>query len=213
MTELADELVVVAALRLEVRALRRAVRGLPVLRCGMGAERARRAAARIFAERARSVAVAGLCGGLDAAQPVGAVVVASEVCGPDGSAFPCEHEVLCEELRRLGIEPQQGPIASTDHVVRGDERDALRETGALAVDMESSWLTRASKDRPFAVLRVVLDAPGRDLMRPGTVPDSFRALARLGEAAPALLAWARRMPGAFDASQSRSAETLEPRRT
>jgi len=40
------------------------------------------------------------------------------------------------------------------------------------------------------VLRVVLDAPGREIVRPGVLRDLGIALRRLRSAAPALAAWA-----------------------
>ena len=102
----------------------------------------------------------------------------------------------------LGLSPRVGPILSVDHVVRGAEREALRESGALAVDMESWWLAAAAEGRPLVVLRVVLDAPGREIARPGVAFDAFRALRRLTDTAPGLAAWA-------DNPDSRSAPTAE----
>jgi 4-hydroxy-3-methylbut-2-enyl diphosphate reductase len=186
----APELVVAAALRLEARALRRGAPALAVVRAGMGPERARRAASRLRADRASRLAVAGVCGGLAAEQPVGEVIVASSVGLVGDAPVPCEHAALAAALRERGLAPRVGPIVSVDHVVRGEERAALCETGALAVDMESAWLAAAAEGRPFAVLRVVLDAPGREIVRPGVALDAFRALRRLSEAAPALLDWA-----------------------
>jgi 4-hydroxy-3-methylbut-2-enyl diphosphate reductase len=188
--ETAPDIVVAAPLRLEAHALRRGAPALPVLRSGMGPESVRRAAAELADSPARRVAVAGVCGGLEAGQPVGEVLLASEVRAEGAAAIPCEHEALAAALRARGIEPRVGPILSLDHVVRGDSRLALRRTGALGVDMESAWLARAAAGRPLAVLRVVLDAPGREIARPGIALDTFRALRRLSLAAPALLDWA-----------------------
>ena len=84
-----------------------------------------------------------------------------------------------------------GPLASADHVVHGPERGVLAREGALAADMESFWLAAAAAGRPFAVLRVVLDAPGggpgRLPLSPTSAWASWRALRR---AAPALDVWA-----------------------
>jgi 4-hydroxy-3-methylbut-2-enyl diphosphate reductase len=60
---------------------------------------------------------------------------------------------------------------------------------AIAVDMESLWLADAAGERPFVVLRVVLDTPSWELLRPGIVLDSLRALATLRRIAPALETW------------------------
>jgi 4-hydroxy-3-methylbut-2-enyl diphosphate reductase len=77
-------------------------------------------------------------------------------------------------------------------VVRGAERIALAARGALAADMESTWLAQAAAGRPFAVLRVVLDTPERELSRPlTTLTGGFAAWRALRRAAPALALWAR----------------------
>ncbi len=68
----------------------------------------------------------------------------------------------------------------------------LAGEGALAVDMESAWLARAAGERPFAVLRVVLDAPAREIHRPlATLAGGLAAWRALRRAAPALALWAR----------------------
>jgi len=78
-----------------------------------------------------------------------------------------------------------------DHVVRGAERDRVRDGGAVAVDMESAWLAEGARGRPLAVLRTVLDGPGREFLRPSLLTDGLRALGALEAAVPALEAWAR----------------------
>ncbi|RIK91723.1 MAG: hypothetical protein DCC71_24860, partial [Proteobacteria bacterium] len=69
-------------------------------------------------------------------------------------------------------------------------RDALRAAGARAVDMESAWLADGAGGRPLAVLRVVSDGPGHELLRPAVVVNGLVALRRLRDAAPALADWA-----------------------
>jgi 4-hydroxy-3-methylbut-2-enyl diphosphate reductase len=96
---------------------------------------------------------------------------------------------LVDALGKLGVTAQLGSIRSEDHLVCGEERGRLRAEGALAVDMESLWLADAAGDRPFAVLRVVLDTPRWELLRPGIIVDSLRALATLRRVAPALETW------------------------
>src|SRR5213593_1699869 len=122
--------------------------------------------ARRILEGAGAVAVAGFCGALDPSLRPGDVVVATEVRGPDG-ARPCPSAgILAAALTTMGITARVGPLVSMDHVVSGSERERLRvETGALAVDMESAWLAAAAGDRPFAVLRIVVDTPRRELTR------------------------------------------------
>jgi 4-hydroxy-3-methylbut-2-enyl diphosphate reductase len=165
------------------------------------------------------VAVAGFCGSLDPSLFPGDVVVATEVRGPNG-VRPCPAGApLVAALRRQGIRAHPGPILTVDHVVRGEERERLRSTGAVAVDMESAWLAEAADGRPLAVLRVVVDGPGRDLFNPlATVPGGLRARRSLSRAAGALAAWAgaagaRRIllagPRSFCAGVERAIEIVE----
>ena len=68
----------------------------------------------------------------------------------------------------------------------------LADEGVLAVDMESAWLSPAAAGRPFAVVRVVLDTPAREIYRPlATLVGGLRAWRVLRRLAPALAHWAR----------------------
>jgi 4-hydroxy-3-methylbut-2-en-1-yl diphosphate reductase len=187
-------LLVLAPLRLETRAVRsRLGAGAAVHRTGMGPRRARAAAARAARVPADAVAVAGFCGALDSALRPGDLVVASELRGPAGDARACPTaSLLAGALRRRGLRVHEGPIVSTTRLVRGSERERLRATGAIAVDMESAWLAAAARDRPFAVVRAVLDTPERELANPAALArgtaGAFRALRA---AAEVLGAWGR----------------------
>jgi 4-hydroxy-3-methylbut-2-en-1-yl diphosphate reductase len=184
-------LLVLAPLRIEHAAVRPRLPEALVLRSGMGAARARSAAAVAARIPAEAVAVAGFCGATAAGLRAGDVVVAGEVRGPDG-VTACASESLVAALADLGIaRVHVGPVASVDHIVRGAERSALGAEGALAVDMESAWLAAAAVGKPFAVLRVVLDTPARELHRPlATLAGGLAAWRALRRAAPALGLWA-----------------------
>jgi 4-hydroxy-3-methylbut-2-en-1-yl diphosphate reductase len=188
------QLSVAAALRIEALAVRSALPGARVVRTGMGPARARAAAGRWIAaagpaQRA-ALAVAGLGAGLDPGLRPGDVVVATEVRGPDG-VLACPSAALLEQaLRGRGLHARLGPLVSVDHLVRGAERARLHAEGAIAADMESAFLAAAARPVPVAVLRVVVDSPGRELSRPGIVLDGPRALLTLRRAAPALADWA-----------------------
>jgi 4-hydroxy-3-methylbut-2-enyl diphosphate reductase len=193
-------LVVAAALRLEARVLRSALPGARVVRTGMGPERAAAAAGRWALEvPGAALAVAGLCAGLDPELRPGDVVVASEVSGPDGVIACRSAGPLVAALARRGLRARRGPLLSVDHVVRGQERARLHAGGAIAADMETAFLAaaaglarprQAERPAPLAVLRVVVDTPRRELLRPGVVLDGPRALRALRRAAPALAEWA-----------------------
>ena len=157
----------------------------------MGAARARSSALVAALVPADAVAIAGFCGAVAGGLKTGDIVVASEVRGPDG-VTACDARPVVAALAALGIERMcVGPVASVDHVVHGAERGVLADDGALAVDMESAWLAPAAAGRPFAVLRVVLDTPAREIYRPlATLAGGLAAWRALRRAAPALALWA-----------------------
>jgi 4-hydroxy-3-methylbut-2-en-1-yl diphosphate reductase len=136
--------------------------------------------------------VAGFCGALDPTLRPGDLVVASELRG-SGEPVACPTStLLAGALRRRGLSVHEGPLVSMSRLVRGAERGRLRATGAIAVEMESAWLAAAAAGRPLAVVRAVVDTPGRELHDPlalaGGVGRAFRSLR---EAAGVLSAWGR----------------------
>lgn len=186
-------LAVLAPLSVEAIALRLGLRGARVVRTGFGPRRARAAAQHLSLSGYRALAIAGVCGALDTALVPGDVIVASELLGGPGAHKLADAESLLAAVRALGARTQLGPILSIDHIARGREREQLRESGAIAFDMESRWLAEAARERPLAVLRVVVDTPTRELLRPGAILDGVRALATLRRVAPALETWWRSM--------------------
>ena len=192
---MSESLIVLAPLWLEAHALRHARLGVPIVRTGMGPERARRAAREVAARfpRAGAIAVAGVCGALDARLAPGDVVVASELRGA-GAPRPLESaKPLARALEARGIRVHVGPVLSTERLTVRAERPVLAATGALAVDMESAWLAPLADAHPFAVLRVVSDGPGHELWSPRLLVNGVRALRALYQSAPALSAWAENL--------------------
>jgi 4-hydroxy-3-methylbut-2-enyl diphosphate reductase len=184
-------LLVVTPLRLEREAVRGRLPGALVMRSGMGARRATATALTVARIPFEALAVVGFCGATAKGLRPGDVVVAIEVRG-SGSVHGCEATRIVAALEAAGIaRVHAGPVVSADHIVRGVERTSLATEGALAADMESAWLAPAAAGRPFAVVRVVLDAPG-GLARPAAavfgMAAAWRTLRRL---APALTLWAR----------------------
>jgi len=192
-----DALVVLAPLWFEARALRPALPRAALLRTGMGAARARRAAAGVAQRfpRARAIAVAGVCGALDARLAPGDVVVASELRGAGAPRTLESAKPLARALEARGTRVHLGPIVSIDHLARRSERTALAASGALAVDMESAWLASLADAHRFAVLRVVSDGPGHELLSARVFAHGIRALRALRAAAPALATWADSLEG------------------
>ena len=199
-------LLAIAPLRIERSAVRRSLPNALVLRSGMGAAHARATALVAAGAPGDAVAVIGFCGAVRRDLLPGDLVVASEVRGPEG-VTACSSGPLVAALAALGIAGVHvGPVASVDHLVRGAERELLAQQGVLAVDMESAWLAPAAAGRPFAVVRVVVDTPERELTRPlATLAGALDAWRALRRAAPALSVWAQATgPRAVLLARSRS---------
>ena len=112
------------------------------------------------------------------------MVVADAVQGPDGA----RGGVRGRASAGAGAGASRADGASRDgrasvaRIAMGDARVRLRESGAVAVDMESVWLAPGAGERPFAVVRVISDTPARELTRPAG--DGGGRGARDGRAAP-----------------------------
>lgn len=190
-----SDLLIAAPLRLEAWAISS---GLPssglarVHRTGMGPRRARAAVPALLDRPGAALLVMGFGGGLDEHSDVGDVVVADAVQGPDGVSVACAGApMLARALERRDLRVRRGTVASVARLAMGDARVELRETGAIAVDMESVWLAPGAGARPFAVVRVISDTPARELTNPlRTMAGVVRAMAALRRAAGALHEWA-----------------------
>jgi len=185
-----EGLVLAVPLRFEAHALRRGAPEARIVRTGMGRRRARAAAGRIAHAPGDVVAVTGFAGALASDLEPGDVVVATEVRGADEPVECAATELVASMLRRAGLRVHVGPIVSVPKVVVGAERKRLADTGAVAVDMESAWLARGCAGRPWAVVRTIVDTPGRDLHRPlATAAGTLRAYRALYRIAAVLSQW------------------------
>jgi hypothetical protein len=180
-------LTVVAATGLEARAVRRALPGVRVVRAGVGLSRL---AGRGAVGGGGAVVACGLAGSLRADLGTGTVLVPDRLHGPDGSQRACDRALvaaLVAGARRLGLEPERGPLVTTPALVVGPAREAWAARGCVAVDMESGLL----EAERVAVVRVVLDTPGRELstawLRPAAAllrPAAWRELPWLAREGP-----------------------------
>ena len=193
----AGELLVAAPLRIEAALIASATRGALVRKTGMGPERAKAAAAELAADAGRAIIVLGFCGGLDASSLPGEVIVAEEVyaAGDEGHA---ESRVRCDlsgelvqQLTGRGMKVRSGEVVCVSRLALGERRAELHASGAIAVDMESVWLAGGAGGRPFGVVRVVLDSPEHELLRPRAAAGALRAALALRRVAGALHEWAR----------------------
>lgn len=188
-----SRVLVAAPLRLEEVLIRSAARGVHVRKTGMGPEKSRAAARALRGEQGDALLVLGFCGGLDAQSRPGDVVVADEVLaaadeGHNPERVGCDGaRALTAALGRAGLCVRNGPVVCVSRLALGERREQLRAAGALAVDMESVWLAAGAAGRPFAVVRVVLDSPSHELLRPQAAAGAVRAAQALRRAAAASL--------------------------
>ncbi|OON81850.1 phosphorylase family protein [Streptomyces tsukubensis] len=197
-------LLIACALGIEQLALRsgdrKSARGpVTVLRTGMGPRAAERAITRALGDgRGANTAVVatGFCAGLEPGMHPGDLVVAEETRDARGTTPCAGTALLADAVARAvpGRAVHTGPLAGSDHVVRGQERAELGATGAVAVDMESAATLRSALavgPRPVAAVRVVVDAPEHELVRIGTVRGGISAFRVLRAVLPAFYEWHR----------------------
>ncbi len=199
-------LLIACALGIERLALRRfgaapegAAGPVTVLRTGMGPEAAERAVSGALRDEAEeggtAVVATGFCAGLLPGMHPGDLVVADETRDAEGRTECTGTAVLAEALRPYGT-VHVGPLAGSPHIVHGRARAALHTTTeAVAADMESAatlrTATAAAPGRPVAAVRVVVDAPGHELIRLGTLRGGISAFRVLRGIPPAFLEWHR----------------------
>jgi adenosylhomocysteine nucleosidase len=179
---------VVAALAAEARTLGRAVRrhdglsslpdGALLAVGGMGGMLAAAAARRLAEAGVVGLVSFGFAGGLDPKLSAGAVICPAEVISGSGARFAASTDWR-ERLRAANaarpllaglLLTRAAPLDSV-----ADKASAFRETGAVAVDMESSAVAEvaAAFGLPFLALRVIVDTAADVL--PQSVLDASRA--------------------------------------
>ncbi|MCU1491161.1 MAG: hpnH, partial [Acidimicrobiaceae bacterium] len=97
---------------------------------------------------------------------------------------------VAELLESAGLRVRIGTIVSAPAIVSGaPARAHAARAGALAVDMESLWCAPLARRHPFAVVRTVLDVPGRELRSFATPLAARKAFRSLVVASRALAHW------------------------
>lgn len=142
---------------------------ISIHQCGVGAERALRAARDALAQGAVGLVSWGLAGGLDPALAAGTVLLPSTLLTRNGRRFqtdPAWRETL-SALLAPGLTVHEGDLLNTEEVLTTPNAKArlAAATGAVAVDMESAAIAEAATaaGRPFVVLRVIADGAGDSL--------------------------------------------------
>ena len=138
------------------------------------------------ARQAKCLISFGIAGGLAPHLRPGDVILSTEVIGEDrrwrsDQRFHLEIGALA---RALGA--AEGPVLGASDIIatEDDKARAWRDTGALAVDMESAIVARAAAAAgiPFLVLRTIADAATRELPSAALIPlseDGTPAFARV----------------------------------
>ncbi len=104
----------------------------------------------------------------------GHVILSAEVIGDDQTWRPNErfHREVGELARRIGA--VEGPVLGSRDILatEEDKARAWRDTGALAVDLESALVARAAEEAgiPFLVLRAIADPARRELPPAALIP-------------------------------------------
>jgi adenosylhomocysteine nucleosidase len=203
---------IVAALVAESRSLgpasRRGVEpatladGTQLIVSGIGPAAAAVGARRLLAAGARALLSWGMAGALDPALPAGALVLPAAVISPEGRVFLTTADWRERVSRALAASQRvcggtllscREPLGST-----AGKALAFAQTGAVAVDMESSAIAEvaAAGRVPFLIVRAIVDT-ARD-----AVPEVALSTTRAGEDGPQvgrLLASLARRPGELPA--------------
>lgn len=143
---------------------------------GAGDPRRTAALVEVAARRAKCLVSFGVAGGLAPHLRPGAVVLSAEVIGDDRRWQPNDafRREIGELARRLGA--AEGPVLGSREVLatEDDKVRAWRDTGALAVDLESAIVARTAEavGIPFLVLRTIADPAGRKLPPAALIPLS-----------------------------------------
>jgi adenosylhomocysteine nucleosidase len=128
------------------------------------------------ARRAKCLVSFGIAGGLAPHLRSGDVILSGEVIGPERSWRA--NQRFQEEISNLArqIDAAEGPVLGAGQLIatEDDKARAWRDTGALAVDMESAIVARAAEAAgiPFLVLRTIADPATRALPPAALIPLS-----------------------------------------
>jgi hopanoid-associated phosphorylase len=159
---------------------------------------------RLIADGVSGLVSFGICGGLDPMLASGTLVLPHAVRGESGARYTVDRDwrgVVEASLPSDRIAVHSGDILGVEQIVDTPARKAVlyRETGAVAVDLESHLVAHAARKAgiPFLVIRAVADPAERSLPSAALVglnPDGRTAvgpvlmsLARNPAQLPALL--------------------------
>jgi adenosylhomocysteine nucleosidase len=126
------------------------------------------------AQQAKCLVSFGIAGGLAPFLRPGDAILSAEVIGDDCRWHPNEHFRLQVSDLASRIGAAEGPVLGARSILatESDKARAWRDTGALAVDLESAIVARAAEAAgiPFVVLRTIADPATRELPSAALVP-------------------------------------------
>ena len=137
-------------------------------------------------KRAKCLISFGIAGGLAPHLRPGDVILSADVIGDDGRWRADEwfHRQVRELARGIGA--AEGPMLGAEAILATEDAktQAWRDTGAIAVDLESTIVARAAQAAgiPFLVLRTIADPATRRLPPAALLPlaiDGTPAFARV----------------------------------
>ena len=146
---------------------------------GIGREAAERAARSLVEAGVAALMTFGMAGGLDPALKAGSVVLPCELISADGTrfvAFRSWRERVAGAVSPLRAMSAGNLLASARAIDTPAEKSAaFRDTGAVAVDMESAAVAAiaARHNLPFIAVRVIVDTAADTL--PRAVVNASRA--------------------------------------
>lgn len=135
----------------------------------------------------------GIAGALAPEIDCGELIVTDRIQGPDGESFDCDlhwREILVGKLGGAAIFFRVGGLLASARTLRkaSEKSAAYRDSGCLAVDMESGAVAAVANENglPFLAVRAVADRAGDSLpalvetaVKPNGRPAIGRALAAL----------------------------------
>jgi adenosylhomocysteine nucleosidase len=140
----------------------------------------------------------GIAGALKPGLRAGDIILSTEVVDDDKRWLSSDslRSRIAELVEEIGA--IEGPVlgAQIALATKADKRRAWRETGALAVDLESVVVARAAAALgiPFVVLRAVADPAARELPPAALVPLSGDGKPALGPVLASVLRRPKQLP-------------------
>ncbi len=137
------------------------------VRCGVGTEKASRAAAFLVEQGVTHLGIAGVSGGLDPDLGSGQLVLASEIVDEGGKRWQVAPAFKRIMTACFGRKIRNGSILTTAAPLLTDVQKKLwfERTKALAVDMESAAVAQVASAAglPFFALRAICDEAARSV--------------------------------------------------